>query len=210
MVNVLGSIVHFSKPVPIIHGLQYFLFFLNKWINIKLFILIPTLQHHLVWFPQIWCIKLQYTVFTTGSQTWSYLLWLQTMTTTPSIRLSLGKWEPLADGCLELLFTVHTNWTPRQGGLIGYSLGNRVENTFLGHAGVIKQTPLLRLGDGYDVRDIMVIVAIDCQWLVFHSLACLVSNIAWHNVGDKSMKPLDSDEEEAEQLGAYQKELRRK
>lgn len=42
------------------------------------------------------------------------------------------------------------------------------------------------------------------------SLACLISNIAWYTFGYTSMKPFDSDEEEAEQLAAYQKELIRK
>lgn len=46
--------------------------------------------------------------------------------------------------------------------------------------------------------------------VVVRSLACLVSKISWYNFIFTSMKPLDSDEEEAEQLGAYQKELRRK
>lgn len=45
---------------------------------------------------------------------------------------------------------------------------------------------------------------------VVFSLAYFISNLSWKDTNYTPLKPVDSDEEEAEPLGDYQKEVRRK
>lgn len=111
---------------------------------------------------------------------------------TPSLR----KWLPLAEGCFIYALTA-------SGGVRRSIWAHK--NTYRGARGSSTQTPpSLTVGTGETHN-----MFIEC---VAHNVACVVNagDKAWFNIGLTSMKPFDSDEEGAEQLGAYQKELRRK